>query len=73
MNETKITVRDNGSLKVEGPVTIVDAEGTPWPVAEGSAVFLCRCGQSQTKPFCDGSHKATGFQSVARASEAEGR
>ncbi|MCA3557141.1 MAG: CDGSH iron-sulfur domain-containing protein, partial [Rhodobacter sp.] len=25
-------------------------------------LFLCRCGQSKTKPYCDGSHKAAGFQ-----------
>lgn len=71
MSETKITIRDNGGLKVEGPVTIVDAEGGVFPVGEGTAVFLCRCGQSKMKPFCDASHKAAGFESVVRASAAE--
>ena len=38
-------------------------------VPEGKAVFLCRCGQSQTKPFCDASHKAAGFVSAVRAAD----
>lgn len=71
MTETRITVRDNGNLKVEGPVTIVDPTGAEIPVEAGSPVFLCRCGHSATKPFCDGSHKAAGFQSVVRAGEAD--
>ena len=67
MSDVTIRVRDNGNLKVEGPVTILDGEGNPLPVPEGQAVFLCRCGQSKTKPFCDSSHRAAGFSSVVRA------
>ncbi len=62
-----ITPRDNGSYKVTGPVTIADTAGNTWPIAEGRAVFLCRCGHSATKPFCDGSHTSAGFESVVRA------
>jgi CDGSH iron-sulfur domain-containing protein 3 len=61
----EIKVRDNGPYKVTGPVTIVDAEGNRFAVPEGP-VALCRCGRSQTKPFCDASHKA-GFDACERA------
>jgi CDGSH iron-sulfur domain-containing protein 3 len=64
--EVVIKVRDNGPYKVTGPVRIVDVEGRAWDVAEGP-VALCRCGQSRTKPFCDASHKSTGFCSCERA------
>ena len=65
--EVTITPRDNGSLKVTGPVALVDADGQRWEVPADKAVFLCRCGHSETKPFCDGAHRAAGFQSVVRA------
>ena len=67
MNEVTIRVRDNGNLKVEGPVTLLDGEGNPIAVPEGQPVFLCRCGMSAEKPFCDSSHRAAGFGSVVRA------
>lgn len=67
-----ITPRDNGPYRVAGPVVLVDAEGGRWELPEGKAVFLCRCGHSGTKPFCDGSHKTVGFESVVRASPPEG-
>jgi CDGSH-type Zn-finger protein len=69
MADVTITVRDNGNLKVVGPISLLDGEGNRIEVPEGKAVFLCRCGQSQTKPFCDSSHKETGFQSAVRAAE----
>jgi CDGSH-type Zn-finger protein len=61
MGEVIIRVRRNGSYKVIGPVRIVDADGTAFALPEGTGVALCRCGQSATKPFCDGSHKRVGF------------
>lgn len=61
-----IKVRDNGPYKVTGPVTVVDAEGKRFDLPEGP-VALCRCGQSQTKPFCDASHRTAGFDACERA------
>lgn len=68
MPDVTIKVRDNGPLLVDGPVTIVDAQGNQFAVPEGKpAVALCRCGASQYKPFCDGSHKTCGFLAAERA------
>jgi CDGSH-type Zn-finger protein len=61
MSEVTIQVRANGSLKVTGPVTLVDAEGREFELPQGSAIALCRCGHSQNKPFCDKSHARVGF------------
>jgi CDGSH-type Zn-finger protein/uncharacterized Fe-S cluster protein YjdI len=49
----------NGSLKVSGNLEIVT--GTGRTVNRVTQTFLCRCGQSKNKPYCDGSHKAAGF------------
>ena len=63
MAEVTIKARTNGPYKVEGRVRVVDGDGNEFVVPEGSAIVLCRCGQSQTKPFCDSSHKRVGFTS----------
>ena len=60
----KITVRPNGPLQVEGAIELTDANGKQWDLAGKPAVFLCRCGASENKPFCDGAHKKIGFQSA---------
>ncbi len=54
-----VTPTPNGSLKVEGELEIYNAEGVL--VFRGNKTFLCRCGGSQNKPFCDGSHARIGF------------
>lgn len=56
-----ITIRKDGPLKVEGPVTLLDADGGVVETKEGRAVALCRCGGSKRKPFCDGTHSRIGF------------
>jgi CDGSH-type Zn-finger protein len=68
MSQVTIRLRDHGPLVVEGPVTVIDAEGRAFTIDNNKpAVALCRCGQSNKKPFCDGTHKACGFQSAERA------
>ena len=57
MSSTKITVLNNGSLKIAGDFEIVDKEGNLYNLQGREIVSLCRCGLSQNKPFCDGSHK----------------
>jgi CDGSH-type Zn-finger protein len=66
MSDVTIKVRESGPYRVTGPITLVDADGNPHTI-EGENVALCRCGGSQTKPFCDGSHKTNGFTALERA------
>ena len=40
---------------------VIDANGNEFVLPEGSAIALCRCGHSRTKPFCDKSHQRVGF------------
>lgn len=61
MAGTKITVNNNGSIRVEGDFEIVDPQGKAFGLGGRTLVSLCRCGHSQNKPFCDGSHKMVGF------------
>ncbi|WP_409301519.1 CDGSH iron-sulfur domain-containing protein [Peribacillus sp. SCS-155] len=68
MSKVQIKVNDNGSLRVSGEIELLDGEGN---VIETKPVFsLCRCGMSQNKPFCDGSHKGN-FQSQVRVAKNE--
>lgn len=67
MSDVKITVRNDGSLLVSGPVTLEDAAGRPFGLSGRTAFSLCRCGHSENKPFCDGSHNRVGFKSEVAA------
>ena len=66
---TKITIRENGPLLVEGPVEICDASGKAFGLGGRAVVGLCRCGASANKPFCDGAHKGAGFADCCEARE----
>ena len=57
--QTKITALANGHLMVEGTISVTKVDGTN-EVKENKS-FLCRCGHSANKPFCDGSHKKNNF------------
>ncbi|MGG3885619.1 CDGSH iron-sulfur domain-containing protein [Brevibacillus panacihumi] len=67
MDQEKVTIKinDNGSIRITGPVDLVDGVGDKYEV--GASFSLCRCGQSEKKPFCDGTHKKIGFESSPRA------
>ncbi|MCS7023708.1 MAG: CDGSH iron-sulfur domain-containing protein [Bryobacteraceae bacterium] len=63
----RITVNNHGPLRIEGEFSIFDASGKEFGLAGRTMVALCRCGLSQNKPFCDGSHARQGWQSVCEA------
>ena len=63
----EITVLNNGPLRVKGEVTLTDAEGNTYDLKGREAISLCRCGHSENKPFCDGSHNRRGFQHESKA------
>lgn len=74
----EIHVRPNGSLKVYGPVRVLDVDGEPYDLGahtkadqHGVRIKLCRCGHSKTMPFCDESHAEAGFTSEPRVGDAE--
>ncbi len=59
-DKVTMRVKPNGSIRVTGEVDFLDADGN---VVDTKTDFsLCRCGHSKEKPFCDGSHKAAGFE-----------
>lgn len=72
-----IRCREHGPLVVEMPTAerfaalalrVTDHVGKPFPLPTGKrAIALCRCGHSQTRPFCDGSHKNCGFHAADTA------
>ena len=67
VTEVTIKTRENGPYLVTGPFTLTDADGNVFELPAGSAVALCRCGHSATKPFCDASHKRVDFVARERA------
>jgi CDGSH-type Zn-finger protein len=66
---TTIQVRSNGPLRLEGEFTLTDAAGNAFGLGGRTVVSLCRCGHSDNKPFCDGSHGRNAFQSECPARE----
>lgn len=50
----------SGPLWVRGEITVESADGEQYEIR--NRVTLCRCGASQNKPFCDGSHVSVGFR-----------
>jgi len=69
--ETTITPYRDGPLLVRGPLRMTDQDGNEIAVANRT-VALCRCGRSQRKPFCDGTHKVSGWRAPSAPETTEG-
>jgi CDGSH-type Zn-finger protein len=58
---TRVVPLQDGSLELRGHIRLHDSSGEP--LCETGRVFLCRCGNSGHKPFCDTTHERVGFKS----------
>ena len=67
MSEVTIKCRENGPFLVTGPVKVIDHLGGEFDLTGKETFALCRCGQSQNRPFCDGSHKNCSFVAAETA------
>lgn len=68
-----IALKD-GPYQLEGTLDaleLTDAQGNRYDLSGKRRIFLCRCGASQTKPFCDGHHSKIGFAAAEAAVKAE--
>ena len=66
---TRVMIKNNGSIHIEGDFELFDQNGGKFDLGGRTLIKLCRCGQSNDKPFCDSAHKTCGWHSeiVARA------
>ncbi len=58
--KTEVELMKNGPLLVKGTIELKSHDGTV-TMKEKMTAF-CRCGASSNKPYCDGKHKASGFE-----------
>ena len=65
MAEVKVTLLPEGPYEVQGEIELVGLDGNVVPTKK--KVYLCRCGASTHKPFCDGTHSKIGFEAAAEA------
>lgn len=66
----KMVFTPNGPIAVGGDLSqlkLTDSTGQPIDVSGEKIVYLCRCGGSTTKPFCDGTHDDIGFKAAEAA------
>jgi CDGSH-type Zn-finger protein len=64
--DVEIVPYRDGPYLIRGPVVVRDQEGRTVPVTR-RPVALCRCGKSQMRPFCDGTHQTIGFEAPSEA------
>ncbi|MCL4544959.1 MAG: CDGSH iron-sulfur domain-containing protein [Chloroflexi bacterium] len=68
MADVTITATRNGPYMVKGKVKLIDPRGNEVD-GESDEIYLCRCGHSESKPFCDGTHQKIGFKASDPAPE----
>ncbi len=59
-NKVEIVVSETGSYMVKGDFKIVDSKGNE--IRATDPTYLCRCGHSKNKPYCDGQHRNVGWK-----------
>ncbi len=64
MTDVNITPSEDGPYLVSGPVHLTDVDGREIPHPDQMA--LCRCGHSNNKPFCDGTHATIDFDGTLK-------
>lgn len=62
-----VNLKDNGPILISGEFSLFDGEGTPIDTAGKACIALCRCGETQRSPFCDGKHKECNYTMQDRA------
>lgn len=60
-----IIILENGPILIDGPVRFKGQNDDDFSEAQGSKIALCRCGNSNSKPFCDNSHSTCDFNAPA--------
>jgi CDGSH-type Zn-finger protein len=64
MADVTIKALKDGPYEVSGAAMVLDNTGKEYAESQFPPLYLCRCGQSKNKPFCDGSHTDAGFKSA---------
>ena len=59
-DERLVETRLNGPLMVHGSILVKDHQGNE--IQKSNVTAFCRCGASKNKPFCDGTHRTSGFE-----------
>ncbi len=67
MADVTIKVMKSGPYVITGDVEVLDHDGGAFPTEAGRPVALCRCGESSSRPFCDGTHSRCGFSADEKA------
>ena len=58
--DAKVEVLENGPLLVYGTLNVINKDGTS--EIKNKTTAFCRCGASNNKPYCDGSHVKSEFK-----------
>ena len=69
MSNCEIKCNKNGPLIVRGDFELLDSDEKVFGLGGRKQLGLCRCGLSENKPFCDGSHKRAGFTSSVESKD----
>ncbi|MEI8105606.1 MAG: CDGSH iron-sulfur domain-containing protein [Actinomycetes bacterium] len=69
MSDVTIQPKEHGPYLIRGAVKLIDAWGEEYDLGGRDVIALCRCGNSSSKPFCDGSHMILAFEAGERAGD----